>query len=242
MKERADVALVKRGLARSRTSAAELIRSGAVSLSGARIEKPSSPVEPDAALSVSTGPRFVGRGGLKLAHALARFGLDASGKVAADIGSSTGGFTDCLLQSGAKRVYAIDVGTSQLASELRSDAKVVVMENTDVRRAILPEPADVAVVDVSFVSLEKILPEAARLVKPGGDVVALVKPQFEVGREHIGKGVVKDESARAEAVARVLKAAEALGLELRGVIDSPILGGSGNKEYLARFVTPTDRT
>ena len=179
---------------------------------------------------------YVSRGGLKLRHALTHFGLSVVGCVAADIGSSTGGFTDCLLQAGAVRVHAVDVGYGQLHETLRRDARVLSHERTNARFLLpdaLGEAVDVLVVDVSFISLTLVLPAVLPLLRPGGHLVALVKPQFEVGKGRVGKGgVVRDEAARAEAVQRVARAVEALGLLLLGVTDSPLLGPAGNREAL----------
>jgi 23S rRNA (cytidine1920-2'-O)/16S rRNA (cytidine1409-2'-O)-methyltransferase len=179
---------------------------------------------------------YVSRGGLKLEAALRHFRLDVRGAVCADIGASTGGFTDCLLQAGAARVYALDVGRGQLHARLRSDPRVVLREGVNARhlgQSELPEPVSVLVLDVSFISLTQVLPATVRFLEPGGVTVALVKPQFEAGREQVGKGgVVRDDAVRAEAVTRVRKCMEGLGLTPIGALDSPVHGPAGNREIL----------
>lgn len=236
MKSRLDIALVEKGLARSRTQAAELVRAKNVLVDGTVAEKPSMLVASDADIEVTEKLPYVGRGGLKLAHALKHFKINVVGLIAVDIGASTGGFTDCLLQNGAKKVYAIDVGQSQLVPELRSDTRVVSLESTDVRTVALPELSDIAVVDVSFISLTNIFPAIHSLIKDGGTAVVLIKPQFEVGKGKLGKhGVVKDEESRQMAIKTVLASAEDVGFSFVSITDSPILGGEGNKEYLAYF-------
>ncbi|RLC56795.1 MAG: TlyA family rRNA (cytidine-2'-O)-methyltransferase, partial [Chloroflexota bacterium] len=205
-KRRLDVLLVERGLAESRTQAQRLIRAGLVRVAGQVADKPGTQVATNAAITLQARPRFVSRGGEKLEAALVRFGLDVRGWVAADVGASTGGFTDCLLQHGARRVYAIDVGYGQLDWRLRNDPRVVVMERTNARYLeSLPEPVDLVTVDVSFISLGLILPMAVRWLKPGGQVVALIKPQFEAGRREVGKGgVVRDPQVHRRVLERVL--------------------------------------
>jgi len=236
MKKRADVVVVEQGHAKSRTAAAELIRTSNIVTDDIVIKKPSDLIALDAKIQVITPLPYVGRGGTKLAHALDAFRIDVTGKKVADIGASTGGFTDCLLQRKIKKVYAIDVGHSQLAPELRDDSRVVVMESTDARTVTLPEQVDLAVIDVSFISLEHILPHIKELLLPQGEIVALIKPQFEVGRENLGKqGVVKDEHARNEAVNAVIEKAKDLGFSVQGITEPPILGGTGNKEFLAHL-------
>ena len=232
-KTRLDSAIFERKLARSRSQAAMLIAEGKVKVNGIVATKASMAVDAGAVLEV-TPAEFVGRGGQKLAHALKEFKIDPTGLTCADVGSSTGGFTDCLLQRGARKVYAIDVGTGQLDATLRSDARVVVMESTDIRTvASLPEPIDLAVIDVSFISLSLVLPPVKKLLAPAGRIITLIKPQFEVGKGRLGKqGVVKDEAARAEAIAKIEEYAKSLGFEAKGVIPSPITGETGNVEYL----------
>ena len=229
--------LVQAGLAPTRARAQALVLSGQVVVGEARVDKPGTRVSVEAPLRLKgeTLP-YVSRGGLKLRHALETFHLDVQGAVCADIGASTGGFTDCLLQAGAARVHALDVGYGQLHARLRTDARVVVHERQNARYLTpdaLGEAVDVVVVDVSFISLKLVLPAVLPLLRPGGLLVALMKPQFEVGKALVGKGgVVRDERARTEAVERVQKVAEALGLQLLGVTDSPILGPAGNREAL----------
>ncbi|HEY73172.1 MAG: TlyA family rRNA (cytidine-2'-O)-methyltransferase [Chloroflexi bacterium] len=233
-KERLDVLLVERGLAESRAWAQRLIRAGEVRVAGQISDKPGARVATNAAITVQARPRFVGRGGEKLEAALARFGLDVAGMAAADVGASTGGFTDCLLQRGARRVYAIDVGYGQLAWRLRNDPRVIVMERTNARYLDdLPEPVDLVTADVAFISLRLILPAAARWLRPDGQVVALIKPQFEAGRREVKKGgIVRDPDVHRRVLKRVLKAAAELGLGLCGLIPSPLRGPAGNIEFL----------
>jgi len=229
-----DVLLVERGLAESRTQAQRLIRAGLVRVAGQVADKPGTQVATDAGITLQARPRFVGRGGKKLEAALVRFGLDVAGAVAADVGASTGGFTDCLLQHGACRVYAIDVGYGQLDWRLRNDPRVVVMERTNARYLeSLPEPVDLATADVSFISLGLILPAVVRWLRPGGQVVALIKPQFEAGRREVGKGgVVRDPEVHQRVLERVLGVAADLGLGLCELMPSPLRGPAGNVEFL----------
>ena len=237
-KMRLDRLLVERGLAPTRSRAAGLVRLGAVMVEGAPAAKPGMLVGADAALSVAPGTSsYVSRGGLKLEAALDAFGLSPEGLVALDLGASTGGFTELLLERGAKRVYAVDVGRGQLHPKLRADPRVTVLEETDARQLdahIVPDPPAAIVADLSFISLVKALPAALRLAAPGAWLVALVKPQFEVGRAGVGKGgIVRDEQARAKAVARVREfVAGTPGWEVIGEMPSPIPGGDGNIEFL----------
>jgi 23S rRNA (cytidine1920-2'-O)/16S rRNA (cytidine1409-2'-O)-methyltransferase len=233
--QRADLMLVERGLAPSRERARALILAGKVFSGTRRIDKAGEQLAVGAELGVRGEDHpFVSRGGVKLAGALDAFGLAPSGVVAADFGASTGGFTDCLLQRGAARVYAIDVGRAQLHDRLRRDPRVVVMEGTNARHlqaGDLPEPLDWIVIDASFIGLAKLLPAAIALLRTGGTLLALVKPQFEVGRERVGKGgVVRDQQVRGDAIAEVARQAEALGLHLRGRTDSVLPGPAGNLE------------
>lgn len=231
---RLDVYLTENRLCKSRTAAQSLIKSGGVSVNGKPCEKPSYEVADGDTVEI-TGEqlRYVGRGGLKLEGALKAFGLDISGRVCLDIGSSTGGFTDCMLQNGAARVYAVDVGTNQLDEKLRSDSRVVVMEQTDIRTAQLPEAVDFVGTDVSFISLKQVIPHIDRLLRSGGRAVALIKPQFEAGRSALNKrGIVKDEKTRRRVVGDITEFAKQCGFSLVGVADSPIHGGDGNIEYL----------
>jgi 23S rRNA (cytidine1920-2'-O)/16S rRNA (cytidine1409-2'-O)-methyltransferase len=242
-RERVDKLLVERGLAPSRTRAQALVMAGLVLVGEQRVEKPSETFPPDAPLRVrgSDDPaaRYVGRGGLKLEKALDEFRLDPAGLVCLDVGASTGGFTDCLLQRGARRVVAVDVGRNQLDWRLRSDPRVEVREGTNARH-LTPEDFgerfDLAVMDVSFISATKVLPAVVTLLKTCGRVIVLVKPQFEVGRGEVGKGgIVTDPAKHARVVKEVGEAAEALGLDARGVVPSPIRGADGNVEFLALY-------
>lgn len=235
-KTRLDRLVVDRGLAPSRERAQALILAGRVTVDGRPAVKPGTPLPEDAAVAlVEPDHPFVGRGGLKLEGAIDRLGVDPSGLVALDVGASTGGFTDCLLKRGARRVYALDVGHGQLDWSLRNDPRVVTMEGRNARYLVaedLPEPVDLAVVDVSFISLRLVLPPLRPLVRQGGAVLALVKPQFEVGRSEVGRGgIVRDPALHAAAVASVARAAEAAGYRLRGGCRSPLPGAEGNVEF-----------
>ncbi|MCQ4158876.1 TlyA family RNA methyltransferase [Roseomonas sp. GC11] len=237
-KQRADVALVERGLVESRAKAQALIMAGKVFSETRRVEKPGQPVAEDTPLEVKGQEHpWVSRGGMKLAHALSYFGLDPAGRVAVDVGASTGGFTDVLLHHGAAKVYAVDVGHGQLAWKLRSDARVVVLEKTNARRldaTLIPEAPGVVVCDASFIGLATVLPAALGLAAPGAWAVALIKPQFEAGPEKVGKGgVVRDPAVHDEVCARVVEWWSALaGWSVLGVEASPILGPEGNREFL----------
>ena len=236
-KERADVLVVERGLAESRTKAQALVLAGQVVADDQRVDKPGQllPVDAELRLKGEVLP-YVSRGGLKLKGALDHFALDVKGRVAADIGASTGGFTDCLLQEGAVRVHAIDVGYGQLHEKLRRDPRVRSRERVNARHLTdedLPEPVGVVVIDVSFISLTLVLPAVLPRLAPGGLLVALVKPQFEVGPEHVGKGgVVRDAAARQGAITAITRFVETQGLTVRGVVDSPVPGPAGNVEAL----------
>jgi 23S rRNA (cytidine1920-2'-O)/16S rRNA (cytidine1409-2'-O)-methyltransferase len=228
--------LVERGLAPSRERARALVLAGKVFSRTQRIDKAGHSLADDAPLEVrGEDLPYVSRGGVKLAGALDAFGLDPSGVVAADFGASTGGFTDCLLSRGAVRVYAIDVGYGQLHDKLRRDPRVIVMERTNARHlsaGALPEPCDWIVIDASFIGLGKLLPAAHALLRTGGEVVALIKPQFEVGRGAVGKGgVVRDQAARAQAIEQVVAAAESVGFLRRAQADAVIKGPEGNQEH-----------
>ena len=250
MKKRLDLLLVERGLAESRTRAQALVLEGKVRVSGQVETKASRQVDAEAAVEVEKPPRFVSRGGEKLAGAFDLWGngsaslppgtrkLSAEGRVCLDVGSSTGGFTDCLLQNGASRVMAVDVGTNQLAYKLRSDPRVWVRENYNaryMRPEDLPEVPELAVTDVSFISLKLILPPIRDVLAPDGQVVALIKPQFEVGKGNAPGGLVRDERLRLEARDMIVRfATDELGLELLGLAESPIRGREmGNVEYLS---------
>lgn len=237
MKERIDRLAVERGLAPTRERARAMIMEGKVFVAGHPVTKPGSMVEAGADISLKGGDiPFVGRGGLKLDAALSHFGIDVRGMVAMDVGASTGGFTDCLLQRGASKVYAIDVGYGQFDWKLRQDKRVVLMERTNIRALghdTIAERPDIAVIDVSFISLAKVLPCVAPFLSPAGVIIALVKPQFEAGRSEVGKGgIVKSGEVRLRAVKDVETAAEALGFSSGGFIESPIKGQKGNVEYL----------
>ena len=236
-KQRLDVLVLERGLAESRAKAQAMILAGQVVVGDQRVDKPGALVRADAELRLKGEVLpYVSRGGLKLKGAIDAFHLDVRGKVCADIGASTGGFTDCLLQEGAARVHAIDVGYGQLHEKLRGDPRVISKERVNARyltEAELPERVEVMVIDVSFISLKQVLPAALERLAPGGLLIALVKPQFEAGREQIGKGgVVRDPTARAEAIAGVRTFVEQRGLEVIGLVDSPIAGPAGNVEAL----------
>jgi len=241
MKNRLDMTLVGRGLATSRTQAQALVMEGKVRVNGQVEFKASRPVDESASVEVEAPPRFVSRGGEKLEGAFSIWGADglsAADRICIDVGSSTGGFTDCLLQHGAKFVMAVDVGTNQLAYKLRSDPRVWVHENYNARfmkPVDLPEVPVLAVTDVSFISLKLILPPIVDVLAPGGEIVALIKPQFEVGKGHAPGGLVRDEKLRIEARDMIVRfAQEELQLELRGLAESPIRGKEmGNVEYLS---------
>lgn len=234
-RERLDQLLVQRGLADSRERAQQLILAGAVSVGERVVDKPGTQVPSDALVAVAARPPYASRGGLKLAAALDAFALDVRGMVAADVGASTGGFTDCLLQRGASRVYAIDVGYGQLAWDLRRDPRVVVLDRTNARfLEHLPEPVDLVTADVSFISLRLILPPALGWLREGGQIVALVKPQFEAGRDRLGKGgVVRDPSVHRAVLTEIAGWAAGRSLGLQGLIRSPVTGPAGNVEFLA---------
>jgi 23S rRNA (cytidine1920-2'-O)/16S rRNA (cytidine1409-2'-O)-methyltransferase len=235
VKQRLDRLLVERGLAPSREKAQALILAGQVFLDGQKAAKPGMPVPVGARVEVAARPAHVSRGGLKLEAALRAFAIDPAGAVCLDVGASTGGFTDCLLQHGAARVYAVDVGSGQLDWKLRRDPRVVVRERLNARYLKphdIGEPVGLIVCDVSFISLTLILPALAPLLQPAGKMVVLVKPQFEAGRSQVGKGgIVRSPEVHAAACARVAAAAAALGFRTR-LIESPILGAGGNKEFL----------
>lgn len=242
MKIRIDQLLVEKQLAPSRERAQSLIMAGHVLVNEVPATKPGHKVPADAAIRVKgVDHPYVGRGGVKLAGALDHFKINPSGNVCADIGSSTGGFTDCLLQRGAVKVYAVDVGTNQLAWKLRQDPRVVVMEKThvkDLQPTHFPETPTLIVIDCSFISLTRVLPEIARWVAPDTTIIALVKPQFEVGPGRIAKGgIVKDDAAQKDAIAQVEACARTLCWEMMGITDSPITGTDGNREYFIALHT-----
>jgi 23S rRNA (cytidine1920-2'-O)/16S rRNA (cytidine1409-2'-O)-methyltransferase len=237
---RLDRLLVLRGLAPTREKAQAMILSGAVAVAGRRADKAGTPVEETADVTVEGPPHpYVSRGGVKLAAGLDAFGLDPAGLVCLDVGASTGGFTDCFLQRGAAKVYAVDVGRGQLDAKLRNDPRVVVAEKVNARslsREHVPEPVGLAAIDVSFISTRLILPAVAPLVARGGAVVVLVKPQFEAGRAEVGKGgIVRSGEVRRRVVAEAEDFGRRLGLEWIGSTPSPIRGARGNEEFLVAF-------
>jgi 23S rRNA (cytidine1920-2'-O)/16S rRNA (cytidine1409-2'-O)-methyltransferase len=242
-RERIDKLLVERGLAESRARAQALVMAGAVLVGEQRVEKPSESFAPDVVIRVrgadDPAARFVGRGGVKLEAALEHFKIDVRDSLCLDVGASTGGFTDCLLQRGARRVVAVDVGCNQIDWRLRQCARVEVRENTNARYLKpeeFDEKFDLITMDVSFISATKILPALAPLLKENGKLIVLIKPQFEVGRADVGKGgIVKDTTLHARAIETVNAAARALGFNTRGVIESPITGAEGNREFLACY-------
>src|SRR5208337_2205540 len=243
MKERLDNIIVDRGLASSRERARALIMEGKVFVSGAPVTKAGTMIAPESPVEVSGGEiPYVSRGGLKLEAALKYFNISASGKIAMDVGASTGGFTDCLLQHGAAKVYCIDVGYGQLAWKLRQDPRIVILERANIRyleKEKIPDSVELAVIDVSFISLVKVVPRVLEFIIPGGEVIALIKPQFEVGKGEVDKGgVIKDPSKRERAVSRVKEALQSLGPRIIGVMQSPITGQKGNIEYLIYMTSP----
>jgi 23S rRNA (cytidine1920-2'-O)/16S rRNA (cytidine1409-2'-O)-methyltransferase len=233
-KERLDLLLVERGLMATRARAQAAIMAGEVRVNGERVDKAGTPVLRDATIEVAAPMPYVSRGGFKLAGALDAFGVSVAGRSCADVGACTGGFTDVLLQRGAARVYAIDVGQGQLDWKLRQDARVTVLEKTNARYLeSLPEPVELVVIDVSFISLRLILPAVARWVDPAADVVALIKPQFEAGPESVGKGgIVRDVAVRRRVLVEVLGWAAAHGWGVAGLVRSSLVGADGNVEYL----------
>lgn len=237
MKVRLDQLLLKKGITDSREKARALIIEGKVIVNGNKVEKPGSMVDENSEITLcgDTLP-YVSRGGLKLEHAIKYFSIEVKDKVAMDIGASTGGFTDCLLKHGAKRVYAIDVGYGQLAWKLRTDPRVIAIERTNIRymeRERIPESVDIATIDVSFISLKLVIPKVLEFLKPRGEMVALIKPQFEVGKGEIEKGgIVRSEEKRVKVVENMKNFFESLSLKVIGVVESPIKGQKGNIEYL----------
>jgi len=242
-KLRLDLLIVERGLAESREKARAIIGAGQVLVNGQKQDKAGLSVRKDADICI-TGEAlpYVSRGGMKLEAALKHFSIAVGGKTALDVGASTGGFTDCLLQYGAGTVYAVDVGYGQMAWKLRNDQRIVLIERTNIRDMdplLISAVVDITVIDVSFISLEKVIPAILKFMKPGSELIALIKPQFEVGRKQVGKGgIVRDEAAKAAAVSRIIECISRLGLDLKGVIRSPITGRDGNEEYLMYAVRP----
>jgi 23S rRNA (cytidine1920-2'-O)/16S rRNA (cytidine1409-2'-O)-methyltransferase len=247
-KERIDKLLHERGLADSRTKAQAMVMAGVVLVDERRVEKPSESFSPKADIRIkgdSPESRYASRGGLKLEKALAEFSVSVDGMICLDVGASTGGFTDCLLQNGASRVVAVDAGTNQLVWSLRNDPRVEVREKTNARE-LKPEDLDtlfdLIVMDVSFISVTKILPALTPLLADGGRIIVLIKPQFEVGKGEVGKGgIVRDPEKHERVVKEVNEFAESIGLALLGLIESPILGAEGNKEFLAHYGRAAER-
>lgn len=241
---RLDQVLVDRELAETRSRAKALILAGDVLVNGQRETRAGHPTRLNDTVALRAIPRFVSRGGEKLEHALTAFGIDVSGFVAADLGASTGGFTDCLLQRGAARVYAVDVGYGQIGERLRTDDRVMVMERVNARYLdSLPEPAGIVVIDVSFISLGLIFPVLGRLLEEDGTCVPLIKPQFEAGRDEVGKGgVVRDPGTHRRVLMRTVEAAAGSGLATLGLVASPLRGPAGNVEFLAHMTTRGDGT
>jgi 23S rRNA (cytidine1920-2'-O)/16S rRNA (cytidine1409-2'-O)-methyltransferase len=234
-RRRADIVLVERGFFESRARAQGAIAAGLVTADGRSVAKGSDLIRADAPIEASAPHPWVSRGGVKLAAALDAFGIDPEGLVCLDLGASTGGFTDVLLARGARRVYAVDVGHGQLHPKLAADRSVVSIEGVDARTlddAAIPEPVDLLVVDVSFISLKLVLPAAVRRLAPRASVVALIKPQFEAGRKHLKKGIVRDAAVREGVRDDIAAFVAGLGFEVGGVVPSPIEGGDGNVEYL----------
>jgi 23S rRNA (cytidine1920-2'-O)/16S rRNA (cytidine1409-2'-O)-methyltransferase len=234
-RSRADRLLVARGLFESRAKAQAAIEAGRVTADGAVVRKAAETLASSAVLVAELAHPYVSRGGVKLAAALAHFDLDPKGKVCLDVGASTGGFTDALLRAGARRVYAVDVGSGQLHASLRGRGEITPLEKTDARRldrSLITEPPELIVIDVSFISSKKILPNVTMLAAPGCDLVALVKPQFEAGRRLIRKGVVRGPAVHRAVCEDLIAFAATLGWAVAGVMDSPILGGDGNREFL----------
>lgn len=243
--KRLDILITEKGLAKSRTAASALIKEGSVTVDGKQVTKPSEQFDETAVIAVSEGSaltKYVGRGGLKLETAIEEFGISPRGCICLDIGASTGGFTDCMLQNGAERVYAVDVGTSQLAEKLRSDSRVISLENLDIRAAdemLIPEKAGFITADVSFISLKQIMPAIPGFAAKNAVCALLIKPQFELGKAKLGKsGVVKDPKLRKKAVDEVCAFAEQLGFADIRTVPSKITGGDGNREFLMHCIIP----
>lgn len=236
MKERIDIVLVEMGIASSRERARALIMEGKVLVNGVPVTKAGSLIDGEASIEMKGKDiPYVSRGGLKLEAALEHFGINLAGVTAMDVGSSTGGFTDCMLKEGAKKVYCIDVGYGQLSWSLRNDPRVVLLERTNIRyleRHQIHDMIDIAAIDVSFISLKKVIPKVMEFIKNRGEILALIKPQFEVGKGDVGRGgIVRDEEKRMEAVASVKEFTEMLGLKTEGIFLSPVPGQKGNREY-----------
>jgi 23S rRNA (cytidine1920-2'-O)/16S rRNA (cytidine1409-2'-O)-methyltransferase len=235
-KMRLDRLLYEKSLVESREKAKALIMQGSVTVNGIVVDKAGTLVDANASLNIENKMPFVSRGGLKLDHAINEFHILTDGLIAMDIGASTGGFTDCLLQQGSKKVYAVDVGYGQLHWKLRNNERVVILEKTNIRhlgKDDIQDEIDLITIDVSFISLAKVIPKALEFLKPSGEIVALIKPQFEAGRKDVGKGgVVRDEKKREEIIHRIKGECKTMGLIVEGVTESPIKGPKGNIEYL----------
>jgi 23S rRNA (cytidine1920-2'-O)/16S rRNA (cytidine1409-2'-O)-methyltransferase len=247
MRSRLDLEMARRGLAGSREGAQRLIMAGRVRVNSRPAEKPDLKVDDSSEIAVvGSTNEYVSRGGYKLAAALDQFGIVVNGRDALDVGASTGGFTDVLLQRGAARVIAIDVGYGQLADRIRRDTRVAVIDRTNIRYvtpASLPYRPDLAVIDVSFISLKLVLPAVIQIIAVPADIVALVKPQFEVGKGKVGRGgIVRDDKLRTQALEEVVACAISIGLASNGTIESPITGAAGNREFLAHFRRPSGST
>ena len=247
MKKRADVVLFEKGLVDSREKGKRVIMEGVVYLGTERIDKPGQKIDEEADVIVKKNPiKYVSRGGLKLEKSIEEFGLELDGKICMDIGASTGGFTDCMLSRGAKKVYAVDVGYGQLDWKLRNDDRVVVMERTNIRHVSPDEIEDqieFISIDVSFISLELVLPVAKSLLKEGGEISALIKPQFEAGKSKVGKkGVIRDEAVHMEVVKRIVDFSSNLNLGVAGLSYSPITGATGNIEFLIYLKKGLDKS
>ncbi len=235
IRRRIDLIMVERGLVPSRERAQALIMEGRVRVNGAVVDKPGRMVAPEVKIEVEEEKRYVSRGWIKLNSALSNFNVNPEGKIAMDVGASTGGFTQCLLEHGAQKVYAIDVGYGIIADELRRDARVVLLERTNIRylqRESIPDDIDIATIDVSFISLRHVLPRVKEFVKEGGDIIALIKPQFEVGKNEVEKGgLIRDERKHKRVIEEIRRFSEAIGLSPLKVIESPIRGKDGNREF-----------
>ena len=235
-KERFDKLLVEKGMVQTRERARALIMAGKVAVEGKRIDKPGTKINIEAQLQLQGGESpYVSRGGEKLEGALTSFGIDPKGMVVMDIGASTGGFTDCVLQKGAQKVYAVDVGYGQLAWKLQKDSRVMNLERRNIRylqREEVQEEVDLILIDTSFISIEKFLPHLLGFLKKGGFIISLIKPQFEVGKGEVGKGgVVRDKALHEKVIDRISKSSRGLGLKVLGISESPLLGPKGNKEF-----------
>lgn len=239
-KLRLDMLIVQRGITRTREQAQALIMTGRVSCNGIMIDKAGTRVSHDVKLNIDALPTYVSRGGDKLAYALLVFNVQIQGYVCLDVGASTGGFTDCLLQNQASKVYAVDVGYGQLAQRIREDKRVVVIERVNAHFPfVLPRIVDIATVDVSFISLTKVLPNVAKHLSPGGYIVALVKPQFEAMRSDVGRrGIIRNPKIHSRTLGKIINWAVDYGLRVRNITASPILGGSGNREFLLLLQGP----